>query len=91
MKVKIYSIYDSKVEAYLPPVFMKSKGEFLRAFAEAANDSKSNIGRYPSDYTAFELGSFDDSNCSFELYEAKVSLGTALEFVKPEAFTAPKA
>jgi len=82
MKLKMYSIYDCKVEAYLPPMFMKSKGEFLRAFEEAANDPKSNIGKYPADYTAFELGSFDDSNCVFELYEAKVSLGTALEFVK---------
>ena len=41
MLMKMYSVYDSKVEAYLPPLFYKSKGEFLRAFGEACNDSVS--------------------------------------------------
>ena len=83
MLMKIYSVYDSKVEAYLPPLFYKSKGEFLRAFAEAANDVKSNIGKYPADYTAFELGSWDDSSSSFDLHKTPLSLGVALEFVRP--------
>lgn len=82
MKLFIYSVYDSKVGAYLPPLFMKSKGEFLRAFAEAANDPKSNIGKYPADYTGFELGSFDDSNAAIDLLSTPVSLGVAIEFVK---------
>ena len=83
MKMKIYSVYDSKVEAYLPPLFFKSKGEFLRAFAEAVNDPKSNIGKYPADYTAFEVGSWDDSNASFDLYKTPTSLGVGVEFVRP--------
>lgn len=81
MQYKIYTIYDSKVGAYLPPLFFKSKGEFMRAFQEAANDSKSNIGKYPADFIGFELGTFDDSNCAFELHKAPVSLGVAIEFV----------
>nr|WAE43897.1 MAG: nonstructural protein [Microviridae sp.] len=84
MKLFIYSVYDSKVEAYLPPLFMKSKGEFLRSFAEAANDPKCNIGKYPADFTAFELGSFDDSNARVLSLPAPVSLGVAIEFKRPE-------
>ena len=80
MILKLFSIYDSKVEAYLPPVYFKSKGEFLRAFAEACNDVKSNIGKYPADYTAFELGDWDDGTCSFKFHTAPISLGTAIEF-----------
>lgn len=82
MLLKVYSIYDSKVEAYLPPLFFKSKGEFLRSFGEAVNDPKSTISKYPSDYTAFELGSWDDCKCIFDLYKVPVSLGLALEFIK---------
>lgn len=82
MQYKVYSIFDSKVEAYLPPLFFKSKGEFLRAFAEAANEPKSNIGKYPADYTAFEIGTWDDSKCTFDLHKTPVSLGVAIEFVK---------
>lgn len=81
MLLKIYSVYDSKVEAYLPPLFFKSKGEFLRSFTEAVNDSKSSIGKYPADYTAFELGTWDDCKCVFELHKTPISLGVALEFV----------
>lgn len=81
MLYRVFSVYDSKVESYLPPLYMKSKGEFLRAFAEAANDVKSNIGKYPSDYTGFELGTWDDSSCLFTPHVTPVSLGIALEFV----------
>lgn len=84
MILKIFSVYDSKVEAYLPPLFFKSKGEFLRSFAEAASDPKSSIGKYPSDYTAFEIGSWDDCNAVFDLHKTPVSLGLALEFVRNE-------
>jgi len=82
MIYKIFSVYDSKAEAYLPPLFMKSKGEFLRSFAEAANDPKSSLGKYPGDYTGFELGTWDDSNCNFTLHKTPISLGVAQEFVK---------
>lgn len=82
MIYKVFSVYDSKVEAFLPPLFFKSKGEFLRAFAETANDEKSNIGKYPADYTAFELGSWEDSSANFDLHKTPISLGLAVEFVK---------
>nr|QJB19801.1 MAG: nonstructural protein [Microvirus sp.] len=85
MLFKVYSVYDSKVEAYLPPLFMKSKGEFLRAFAETANDPKSGIGKYPSDYTAFELGTWDDATSKFSLHPTPISLGVAIEFVEQRA------
>lgn len=86
---KIYSIYDSKSEIYSHPYFYRSRGEFLRAFAEIANDSKSSISRYPGDFTAFEIGSWCDSNCKFELHAAPISLGVAVEYVRvnlPEGF-----
>lgn len=82
MQLKMFSIYDSKVEAYLSPVFMKSKGEFIRAFTEACNDPKSSFAKYPADYTAFELGSWDDAKCAFELHKTPISIGLAQEFVK---------
>lgn len=82
MIFKVFSVYDSKVEAYLPPLFMKSRGEFLRAFSEAVSDPKSNIGKYPGDYTAFEIGSWDDCKCFFDLYSTPQSLGVGVEFVK---------
>lgn len=78
----VFVIFDSKAETYSQPMFMKSKGEFLRAFAEAANDKSCNIGKYPEDFTAFEVGSWSDVTAEFKLNKAHVSLGKALEYVR---------
>ena len=82
MIVKVFGIYDTKAEAYLPPFFMKSKGEAIRAVTAHANDPQHNFCKYAEDFTLFELGSFDDSNGKFELLHTPHSLGVLLEFRK---------
>lgn len=81
MLLKIFTVYDCKAEAYLQPFYCKSKGEALRSFVEIANDKQSQIGKYPEDFTLFELGEFDDSTAKFRMLDAGVALGCALEFV----------
>lgn len=80
MKIKIFTVFDSKVEAFLRPFFMQSKGEALRAFADTVNDKNTQLNRHPEDYTLFELGEYDDSNATFKILDAKISLGNAIEF-----------
>lgn len=82
MLVKVFGIYDSKAEAYLPPFFMKSKGEAIRAITAHVNDAQHNFCKYSEDFTLFELGSFDDSNGKFELLLTPHSLGVLIEFRK---------
>lgn len=82
MKLKLFTVYDIKTEAYLPTFHMKSTGEALRAWEETCNDPKSNICKYPADFTLFEIGTWDDSTCSFEIFESKISLGSANEYKK---------
>jgi len=62
-------------------MFLDSRGLALRSFAEIAKDDTSEIGKYPSDFTLFELGEYDVRTAVFTLHESKVSLGTALEFL----------
>lgn len=82
MIVKIYSVYDSKLEAFMQPFFMQSKGLALRAFSDTALDSNTVIGKHPSDYTLFELGEFDDASAKFVMHSTPISLGVAIEFIK---------
>lgn len=82
MLLKVFSVYDSQVEAYMQPFFCQSKGHAIRSFTEAVSDSSSTIGKYPSDFTLFELGEFDDQKAFFDLYDTPRSLGVAVEFVK---------
>jgi len=84
MTLKIFVVYDSKVEAYLKPFYVQSKGEAIRAFSELANDKTTNFGKYPADFTLFEIGSFDSETGDIQQTHVKHNWGTALEHRSPE-------
>jgi hypothetical protein len=84
MILKVYTVYDTKAEAYLQPFFSQSKGVAIRSFQEAVRDEKSNISKYPEDFTLFELGEYDDSTSKFNLHITPQSLGVAVEFLTPK-------
>lgn len=77
--INVYSIYDSKAQAYLTPFFASTDGVAIRWFASAAHDEKHEFSRFAADYTLFRIGSFDQ--VSGRLDEClMVNLGTALVF-----------
>lgn len=79
--MKLYSIHDSKAEAYLPPLTMNSKGEAIRAFDQSCQDKESNFYKYPHDFTLVELGEWDQLTAKFTLHPAPVIVNNASEFV----------
>ncbi len=81
MKLKAFSIYDSKAEAYHAPFFLNTVGLAIRTFEELANDLKTSIGKYPHDYTLFHIGDFNDQSGTLTAYSANVPIGGALEYV----------
>lgn len=83
MLLKVFSVFDAKVGAYLPPMFFRSKGEALRAFASAVNKEGHDFNTYAPDYTLFELGDFHDDSANFLLHNSPKSLGVAVEFISP--------
>lgn len=84
MKSKIFTTYDSKAEAYLQPFFMGTRGEAIRGWQTVCNDPKTQFNKYPSDFTLFEIGEYEETTGQIFPYEAKVSLGTAIEFLKSD-------
>lgn len=78
----VYSVHDSKVEAWLPPFYMRNAGEATRAFEDTVNDPKSQFAKHPEDFALFELGSFNDVTGRFDLYSDPKSLGRASDFQK---------
>lgn len=80
--LKVFSVYDSKVGAYMNPIFLRSKGEALRAFETSINSSDHIFCKNPEDYTLFELGSWDEEKAKFVLHSTPIALGVAIEFVK---------
>lgn len=83
MKLKIFTIYDSKATAYLQPFFMATTGQAIRAFTDATNDSKTQFYAHPEDFTLFEVGLYDDTTARSTNLGTIKSLGTALELKDP--------
>lgn len=81
MLLKMFSVYDSAVEAYIRPMFLPSVGLALRGFTEAVNGNDPEMTKYPSQYVLFDVGTFDDSSCTFTTH-TPVSLGVGSEFVQ---------
>lgn len=79
MFLKIFTVYDSKTEAYMQPQFMQSTGQALRAFEDAVNDESHPFHKHAADFTLFELGTFDDQTGTFQTYPAKKSLTSGNE------------
>ena len=84
MKSMIYCLYDSKIEAYLQPFFMQSKGLAVRAFTDLANDPEHQFGTYPNEFSLFEVGEFNCLNCQFLLHNVPMPIGSANEFIRPK-------
>lgn len=81
MILKLFSVYDSKAEAFLPPFFQQSTNSSIRAFTDLVNSKDHAFGLHPEDYTLFELGSWNDSTCTYDLDPAHKSLGVGVEFL----------
>lgn len=77
---RIYSIHDSKSEAYLQPFFMRTKAEAIRSFQSATKDTTSPFSQYPADFTLYELGEFDELSSSIVTHAKPVHLANAAEF-----------
>lgn len=82
MKTQVFSIHDSKAEAFIQPFFSATIKTAMREFEQAVNTVDHQFNRFAGDYTLFHLGSFDSSTGRFEELEASANLGVALTYLK---------
>lgn len=79
MITQLFTVYDSKAEAYAQPFHQQSKGAAIRAFTDTVADPTHAFHRHPEDYVLFHLGSYDDQNAAFDLFASPVPLIRANE------------
>lgn len=80
MKHYIFSIYDEKASAYLPPFILPTIGMAKRTFADCVNSKDHQFGAHPGDYCLVELGTFHDETGEIESHQVPQSLGLGLEY-----------
>ena len=83
MIMKVFAVYDSKACHFGPPFFDRTVGSAVRGFEDACNNEKSELCKFPSDYTLFEIGEYDDVKGEFgKEFGHKRNLGMAASFKK---------
>ncbi|QXP08254.1 MAG: nonstructural protein [Arizlama microvirus] len=87
MKLKLFVVYDAKTESYGVPFFRDFTANAIREWSEVASnkaDKQNQISKFPSDFTLFEIGEFEQMSGELRLLETKYSLGLASEHIKQE-------
>jgi len=62
---KVFSVFDTKAQAFLQPFFANTEGIAVRQFTAAAQDAGHDFHRFSEDYALFSLGEFDEEKGRF--------------------------
>lgn len=77
---KIFTVFDQKAKAYLPPWFMGQVGQATRVFGDCCSSLDHQFGVHPEDYELYEIGEFDDNIGKLKPYQVRNHLGNGLMF-----------
>lgn len=85
MILKIYSILDSVVGAYLQPFYTRSEAEAVRMVRLAVKDPASNFNKNSADYALAYHGEYDDATGDFSTHSPQrlLLLSSLVEAPKP--------
>lgn len=78
-KLLALTVYDSKTEEFTTPHYAKTLGEAIRSFEEACKDPKTNLNKYPSDYSLNHVGTFTTETANYQSIPIK-QISHASEF-----------
>lgn len=62
----MYAIYDEKAESYNTPFPLATDGLAKRSFEDACKDVRTDLYKYPGDFTLYCVATWDDSKGQFE-------------------------
>lgn len=88
METKVYAILDAKLEAHSQPFFAQNDAMALRQFEQLANDTQSNVNRYPEDFSMHRVGKWQDHDGKLVPEKTPVKIAEAKDY-KHEEITAP--
>lgn len=61
-KLKVFSVFDSKLQVWMNPMVMQHTGQAERMWMEIVNDGQSLPSKHPSDFALYQVGEFDDNS-----------------------------
>lgn len=80
-RLQVFSIFDLAAQSFMPPFFMPTVGMAVRAFGDDVVRPETHFARHPGDFVLYHLGGFDDLNGKFNLFDDKLIVSRAVDFV----------
>lgn len=77
----IFSVFDSKAEAFTAPFVAKTRGLAVRMFEELVNQEGHQFCKFPEDYTLFVIGNWDEVKGEVKA-QTPESLGVAIGYTR---------
>ncbi len=65
---KVFCIYDSISEVYMPPFCEINTQSAIRMIKDAHKNPNSGIGEHADDLVLYELGAYSDTTAEFNFY-----------------------
>lgn len=75
MKLQALAVRDMAVDAFMPPFFVRTVDEGIRALSAALGDGSHRFVQSPDDYVLFSVGRFDDGSGLLEPAEPARLIG----------------
>lgn len=82
MLKKIYTVRDSKIDAYLEPHFAHDDETATRTMIYSVNDPQHPFAKSAEDYALFYLGTYDDSNGSIDSLDQPKHIANLIDLKK---------
>lgn len=82
--LKIFSIYDSKANAFMQPFFSPNVSVAKRTVMRALMDPDSDFGKFKEDFSLFEFGEWDPMIGKFDMRDAGENHGLLSSFFNLE-------
>lgn len=55
MILKVFSVFDSKLQVFNTPFFSRSAADASRSFSDLVRDSRTTVGQHPDDFSCMKL------------------------------------
>lgn len=80
--MKLFAVRDVKADSFGAPMSVASSGIAMRGFAEAVMDPKSELNKYPDDFSLYEIAEYEPNSANIKPHPLPVLIGTASSVVQ---------
>lgn len=79
MTLEIFSVFDSKAEAFGQPFFAPTVAVAIRSFVGSAQSASAQLAQYPADFVLYHVGTFDQATGVLAVKDSNVAIGDGLQ------------